>query len=78
MGACAWVLGRNGRLTERDAWGVAGREVRMGGGVACAEKFWVIPNLRAPGATPAKPMQIKNLPSRAPSGEGALDQRAAI
>ena len=78
MGACAWVLERNEWLPGRDAWGVAGREVREGEAAANAENFWVAQNRRGPGATPGKPMQIKNLPSQVPADAGVSDQRVAI
>lgn len=78
MGACAWVLERNERPPGRDAWAVACDVVRVGGGACGAEHFWVAQNRLGPVATLEKPMQIKNLPPRAPAGVGALDQRVAV
>jgi len=78
MGACAWVLGRNGRLPGRDAWAVAGDKMPVGRGAVDAAIFRAGQNWRDWQACAAEPLQINYLRPLAPAGAGGLDQHAAM
>lgn len=78
MGACAWVLERNGRLPGRDAWAAVGGETAVGRSAGDSEIFRAGQNWRDWQACAAEPLQINYLRPLAPAGAGGLDQHAAM
>jgi len=78
MGACAWVLGRNGRLSGRDALAVPGGKMPVGRGAGGAASFRAAQNCRGWQACAGKPLQINYLRPWVPAGAGGLDQHAAM
>lgn len=78
MGACAWVLGRSGRLLSWDDWVLAGGKTAVGRGAGDTEFFWAAQSWRGWQAKLGKPMPIKYLPPRAHACARGLEQHAAI
>lgn len=58
MEACAWLLERNGRLPERDAWAAVRVETPVGRDAGDAEIFRAGQNWRGRQAYAGKPLPI--------------------
>ena len=78
MGACAWVLGRNGRLPGRAAWAAVGGETAVGRSAADTAIFREGQNCRAWQACAEESLPINYLRPLVPAGAGGLDQHAVV
>lgn len=78
MEACAWLLERNGRLPERDAWAAVGVETPVGRGVGDAAGYRAGQKSLGRQACAGKSLQINYPRPWAPAGARGLDQHVAI
>ena len=78
MGACAWVLGRSGRMLSRDGWGVVGGRTAVSRGAFVAAVFRAGQNRHGWQTYAGKPLKINYLRPWVHSGAGQLEQHAAI
>lgn len=78
MGACAWVLGRSGRLLSQDGGVVADGEAAVGRGAGDAKVFEATQSWRGWRAELENPTPIKYLPPQAHACARGSDQHAAI